>query len=477
MATLNLKQLLATICLHILAVGHAQHVKVEPNVSGYIGGEAVLRCQFVDPGQELQVTQVTWMKDPSGAKVNMAVHNPQLGTNYPTDTGGRVHFRQASLQDASLVIERLEMGDDGIYSCEFATYPDGNQEAATNLTILAKPQNSANALLERARPSEVPVAVCTSANGKPAASITWRGYVPGNVSTTQTRNSDGTVTVKSEYKAVPSGEIDGQTMTCVVDQRTLTQPETIPITLLVQYPPIVTIEGYDDNWYLAREHAALTCNVKANPSATEFKWLMNGEPVPQSVEVHGHQLTVAEVNYDVNGTFTCEAVNTLGTGRGKMDVIVREVPLESGSTTGAIVGGIIAAIVVLTVLVTAVLIFKQQRKNATGDDDEDFEPPNYKPPPPKATLTEAGKVEKTEADKMESIPLNTTYFETNGEDGNGMTLTQYYDEPGDAPGLKSPNDSSPGDYLEQENPIYNELSYPAEEHRQSQEFVSKGMYV
>ncbi|XP_067831377.1 PVR cell adhesion molecule related 2 like isoform X1 [Heptranchias perlo] len=362
MATLNLKQLLATICLHILAVGHAQHVKVEPNVSGYIGGEAVLRCQFVDPGQELQVTQVTWMKDPSGAKVNMAVHNPQLGTNYPTDTGGRVHFRQASLQDASLVIERLEMGDDGIYSCEFATYPDGNQEAATNLTILAKPQNSANALLERARPSEVPVAVCTSANGKPAASITWRGYVPGNVSTTQTRNSDGTVTVKSEYKAVPSGEIDGQTMTCVVDQRTLTQPETIPITLLVQYPPIVTIEGYDDNWYLAREHAALTCNVKANPSATEFKWLMNGEPVPQSVEVHGHQLTVAEVNYDVNGTFTCEAVNTLGTGRGKMDVIVREREAAQPSNAGAIAGGVIGGILALLIIACLVGFFLQKRR-------------------------------------------------------------------------------------------------------------------
>ncbi|XP_078093163.1 uncharacterized protein LOC144508729 [Mustelus asterias] len=154
----------------------------------------------------------------------------------------------------------------------------------------------------------------------------------------------------------------------------------------------------------------------------------------------------------------------------------RKSPLESGSTTGAIVGGIIAAIVILTVLVTAVLIFKRQRKNANEDVD-DFEPPSYKPPPPKKNLEEIAKVEKADVDKMENIPLNTNYYETGTEDDNRMTLTQYYDEPDVNMDLKSPNETLPGVYLEQENPIYNELSYPEPEHRKSQEFVSKGMYV
>ncbi|XP_051901463.1 nectin-2-like isoform X1 [Pristis pectinata] len=466
--------LLAALCC--LAVTSAQHVKVEPSVSGFLGNQVVLRCQFVDPAASVTVTQVTWVKDPSGAKQNLAVHNPDLGTNYPTNTGGRIHFRDPSLRDATLVIDRLLMSDDGIYSCEFATYPEGNQEAATNLTVLATPKNTANPVVARAGDSEVPVATCTSAEGKPASSISWEGNVPGNASTEHTLNPDGTTTVSSKFQAVPTGPMDGTELRCVVTQRTLGQPQVIPVTLSVQYPPIVTIEGYDDNWYLEREHASLTCNVKANPAAGEYKWYMNGGSIPSSMRMMGHQLTVDRVSYQVNGTFTCEASNSLGRSSGSVDIVVRDAPLQSGSTTGAIVGGIIAAIVILTVLVTAVLIFRRQRKNA---DTSDEEPPNYKPPPPKVVLTNTGKMETV--DKMESQPLNAAYFETSGEEGNEMTLLRRYSEPGDDEDLKSPLESDPGDYLEQENPIYNELQYPEPEpepeHRKSQEFVSKGMYV
>ncbi|XP_072325084.1 nectin-2-like isoform X2 [Scyliorhinus torazame] len=470
MVTLQLK--LATIFLHIWSVCNAQNVKVEPNVYGYVGRQAVLRCQFIDPDNALQVTQVTWMKDPASSKINLAVYNPELGTHYPTDTAGRIHFRLPSIKDATLEIERLEMGDDGVYSCEFATYPDGNQEATTNLTILAKPKNQGSPVLVTAGLAEVPMAMCTSANGKPPASISWSRNVIGNITDTLTKNSDGTFTVNSEFRAVPSGEMDGVKMTCEVRQQTLERPDVIQITLSVKYIPIVIIEGYDDNWYVGREHASLTCSAKANPPASTYTWLMNGEPVPGSVTVNGHQLTVTDVTYDVNGTFTCQVTNDLGEGRSKMDVLVRETPQESGSTTGAIVGGIIAAIVILTVLVTAVLIFKRQRKNA-NEDEEDFEPPGYKPPPPKKNLEEAGKVEKTEVEKTENVPLKTTYYETGTEDETRM----YYDEPDPNTDVKFPNDILPGVYLEQENPIYNELSYQEPEHRKSQEFVSKGMYV
>uniref|UniRef100_UPI00398E863B nectin 1b-like isoform X2 n=1 Tax=Pristiophorus japonicus TaxID=55135 RepID=UPI00398E863B len=369
MATLNLN--LAFICLHILAVCQAQHVKVELEVTGFLGSQAILRCQFVDPDESLKVTQVSWMKDSAGTKVNLAVYNPEYGTHYAPAYEGRIQFRQVSLRDATLVIGQLEMGDDGIYSCEFATYPDGNQEAATNLTILVEPVNSGKALLVKAGPAEVPLAVCTSANGKPAASITWKRDVAGNVSTTQTKNTDGTITVKSHFTAVPSGMLDGETVTCEVTQRTLEQAASIPIALSVQYSPIVTIEGYDGNWYLKREHASLTCNVKANPAATEYKWLMNGGPVPDSVEVKGHQLTVTEVTYDFNGTITCEAVNSIGEGHDKMDIIVREQEASQLSNAGAIAGGVIGGILALLLVACLVGFFlhKRQRDAAASSYD------------------------------------------------------------------------------------------------------------
>ncbi|XP_048476492.1 nectin-2-like isoform X2 [Rhincodon typus] len=471
MATLHLIPL--ALLLQMWTVCDAQNVKVEPFVYGFVGQQATLRCQIVDPDSTLQITQVTWMKDPTTSKINLAVYNPDYGINYPTDTGGRIRFRQVNNRDATLIIDRLEMADDGIYSCEFATYPDGNQDATTNLTILAKPVNIGKAIPAKAGHTEVPVAMCVSLAGKPPASITW-SEGSGNISETVIAHGNGTFTVKSEYMLIPSGENNGEQLTCVIRQKALEQPQTIPIILSVQYAPIVIIEGYDENWYQGREHASLTCTAKANPQASNYKWLMNGQRLPSTVQVDGHQLTVKDVDYSVNGTFTCEATNNLGTGRAKMDIVVRETPMESGSTTGAIVGGIIAAIVILTVLVTAVLIFKRQRKNTDADED-DFEPPNYKPPPPKKNLDETEKVLKTEDEEMESIPINTTYFETGTEDDNRM----YYNEPEMITNLKSANVAvPPGDYLEQENPIYNDFSYTEpEEHRKSQEFVSKGMYV
>ncbi|XP_041032647.1 nectin-1-like isoform X1 [Carcharodon carcharias] len=362
--------LLLIVFLNLWAVSDAQNVKVERNVFGYVGHQAVLRCQIVDLDNSLQVTQITWMKDPASAKINLAVYNPDLGTNYPTDTGGRIHFRQPSDRDATLVIERLEMADEGMYSCEFATYPDGNQEAATNLTILAKPTNDGTAIVVKAGPAEVPVAVCNSANGKPAASISWSGNVEGNASYVTTKNSDGTFTVKSEYKAVPSGEIDGVQITCSVNQQTLKQPAAIPITLSVQYVPIVIIEGYDDNWYLGRDHASLTCSAKANPSAKSYTWLMNGEAVPSSAHVVGHQLTVNKVTYAVNGTFTCQVTNSLGEGRAKMDVLVREQEVAQSSNARAIAGGVIGGILALLLIIFLVGFFlHKQQSGAAGSYD------------------------------------------------------------------------------------------------------------
>lgn len=456
----------------------AQHVRVEHSVSGFVGSQMALRCQFVDPGKTVTVTQVAWVKDPAGTKINLAVHNPDLGTTYPSvpEIGDRFRFRAPSLTDATLIIDPLQMRDDGIYSCEFATFPEGNQEGTTNLTILARPTNTGTALLVRAGAAEVAVASCRSSGGKPPSVISWRGAVMHNTSSETVLESDGTSTVTGKFLAVPTGHMDGEEVECIVTQQTLEMPLAIPIALSIQYPPIVTIEGYDGDWFLNREHASITCNVKANPTADTYNWKMNGGEMPSSIRVVGHQLTVDSVSYKVNGTFTCEASNSLGKSSGSVDIVVRDVPLQSGSATGAIVGGIIAAIVILTVLVTAFLIFRRQRKNAQdANEEDDLQPPSYKPPPPKVVLDDSGKTENEHL--MEDIPLRNAYYETNAEDSPKVTFTHEYSEEGDED-VKSPLDPR-GDYVENVNPIYNGMGEgEGEEHRKSQEFVSSNaMYV
>lgn len=44
------------------------------------------------------------------------------------------------------------------------------------------------------------------------------------------------------------------------------------LILLYTDEPEVTIEGFDDNWYLNREDVQLICLANANPAISSFQW-------------------------------------------------------------------------------------------------------------------------------------------------------------------------------------------------------------
>lgn len=80
----------------------------------------------------------------------------------------------------------------------------------------------------------VVVAQCEAADGKPAAIIKWLASVGGNHSTSTTNGPDGTVTVRSEYRMVPTPADNGREVTCLVDQKTQEQPWVYPVKLSVE---------------------------------------------------------------------------------------------------------------------------------------------------------------------------------------------------------------------------------------------------
>lgn len=84
----------------------------------------------------------------------------------------------------------------------------------------AKPKNSANAVTVQAGTKSVVVAQCEAVDGKPAATINWLASGGGNHSTSTTNGPDGTVTVRSDYRLVPTPADNSREVTCVVDQRT-----------------------------------------------------------------------------------------------------------------------------------------------------------------------------------------------------------------------------------------------------------------
>ncbi|CAG5889215.1 unnamed protein product [Menidia menidia] len=302
----------------------AQKVRVDGELQAYPTESVDLRCQFIDGGGLTKLTQVSWIWEPvDGQRDNIAVFHPVYGQSFPNlSFKDRVVFLQNSLVNPSIRISNLSMSDAGRYTCEYATYPTGNEQGTTTLVMLAKPRNSASVVTVRAGTRSVVVARCEAADGKPAATIKWLASVGGNHSASATNGPDGTVTVRSEYRLVPTEADNGREVTCLVEQRTQDRPWVHTLKLSVEYPPTVSIEGYDNNWYVGRSDAVLLCLANANPAPTTITWTAASGPLPETVVVEDNKLTVRKVDDAVNTTFICEVRNKHGASRHQLTTFV-----------------------------------------------------------------------------------------------------------------------------------------------------------
>ncbi|XP_034561119.1 PVR cell adhesion molecule related 2 like isoform X1 [Notolabrus celidotus] len=358
----------AVILLTAQGIG-SQKVRVEEELEAYPTESVDLRCQFIDGGGRTKLTQVSWIWEPvDGQRDNIAVYHPIYGQSFPNPSfKDRVIFLQNTLENPSIRISNLKMTDAGRYTCEYATYPTGNEQGTTTLVMLAKPKNSAKVVTVQAGPKSVVVARCEAADGKPAATIKWLPSVGGNHSTSTTNGPDGTVTVRSEYRLVPTPADNGRDLTCMVEQRTQEQAWVNTVKLSVEYPPSVSIEGYDHNWYVGRSDATLLCMASANPEPTTVTWTAASGPLPDTVMVDGNKLMVRKVDDAVNTTFICEAKNKHGASRHQITTIVIEAledPSSAGVVAGAVIGSLLALLLVVALI--AVLLTRCRRQERRG---------------------------------------------------------------------------------------------------------------
>ncbi|XP_038140110.1 nectin-2 isoform X2 [Cyprinodon tularosa] len=384
-----------------------QRVKVDPELSSYPGQTINLRCSFPDTNG-VQLTMVNWIYETKeGERINIAVLHPSFGPNYPpSPVKGRVSFKPSPTEMASPSIEitDVRMSDEGKYICDYATYPDGNEQGITQLIMLAKPDNSAEVLPVIAGTQAVVVARCVSKNGRPPAQIKWVTTANGNWTEKSQTSADNTVTVTSEYRLVPKSRDNGKEIACLVEHRTQVKVESISRKLVIQFAPEVTIEGYDNNWYVGRSNVALTCNANANPVPTSVIWKSMSGEMPETVLVKSNELKVLKVDDTVNTTFVCEVKNRIGTTRDQVTIFVRGTRLpEKGPTTGSIIGGIIGVILVIAIIGTAIAMYRKHKNNKLNGEG----PPKYKPPPPKKNNNSATRsVTSNNTNVAETRPMH-----------------------------------------------------------------------
>nr|XP_029535332.1 nectin-2-like isoform X2 [Oncorhynchus nerka] len=480
----------------------SQQVKVEPEVMSYPSQAVNLRCAFADAGG-IQLTQVSWIYEPKeGERLNIAVYHPKFGASFPTSPlKGRVRFttEPPSLSNPSIQISDVKMSDEGKYICEYATYPSGNEQGVTSLVMLAKPRNSASgvtviASTVAAGAKPVVVARCESADGRPAARIAWVTAVNGNATSASTAGADNTVTVSSQYMLVPTAADNGKDISCLVSHRTQAKPESFLMKLAIEYPPQVTIVGYDNNWYMGRTNVALTCQATANPIPTTITWKTMSGQMPDTVQVKENVLTVLKVDEQANTTFVCEVKNRLGTGKDQVTVMVRGTRLPvKGPTTSGVIGGLIGVVLLLAIIGSVVVLVRKKRNQHNGDG-----PPKYKPPPPnkqQTTTSSSSDTLNTSRDPVERKDGSVDHLYYAPQDAEPSTdldacsdeeyncdaeelryagAPSGWDEPrlNEVPHLYAPNQYKPNDYHDNE-----EDHPPAAGATRGESFVSQAMFV
>ncbi len=117
---------------------HGQTVVTDLKVTGYRGHDVTLLCQYIYGSTEDKIQQVQWTWQNQSSKYQIMVFHKQHGISMFETLKDRVSFSKSSppINEASIIIKDVKMSDQGVYSCDFTTFPSGSYTEQTTLTVL-----------------------------------------------------------------------------------------------------------------------------------------------------------------------------------------------------------------------------------------------------------------------------------------------------------------------------------------------------
>uniref|UniRef100_A0A8C4EYX2 Ig-like domain-containing protein n=1 Tax=Dicentrarchus labrax TaxID=13489 RepID=A0A8C4EYX2_DICLA len=215
-------------------------VQTQQTVMAAVGEEAHLNCQLM---QNKDVVQVTWWK-PEGDNT-LATSSKHFGPRVNPDFIDKVEFKDAGLQNNSIVIRNLTEQDEGCYHCLFYSYPDGALTATTCIKLYELHEPILH--VRESNSSEEAVVSC-SATGRPAPTVTLRVLQQdlhfSNYSSVSVTNTNGTVAVTTT--AVLSG-YRGNSRRVGCAARVLSGPQ---IEVFMMIPEVKQSSADDFTWII-----------------------------------------------------------------------------------------------------------------------------------------------------------------------------------------------------------------------------------
>uniref|UniRef100_A0A3B4FJ95 Nectin-3-like n=1 Tax=Pundamilia nyererei TaxID=303518 RepID=A0A3B4FJ95_9CICH len=264
------------------------------------GSTAILSCYVTGTNDDL--TQITWQR-----KTREKPHNDNFLTILPREgvqfvNGGDDRFKYIgnfNNKNGTLQLSNVALKDEGSYTCIFTLFPSGNQKIEIPLNVLVPPFTSVKDNLPTLGTEEVLFATCTAAGSKPPAEVRWlTGALGDKVRTTanSTQYDNDTTTTVSSLFGVPTREINGHQVQCVISGDSLSKEESL----------LFTIQIYCE--------CQLFIMISEDSSGQSL--------LESSVKIDGAKLQLLSLTSDINGLYQCEASNTYGSKRGQLYVHV-----------------------------------------------------------------------------------------------------------------------------------------------------------
>ncbi|XP_046886619.1 uncharacterized protein LOC124474493 isoform X2 [Hypomesus transpacificus] len=207
-------------CLNIIG-----EVGLEGNKTAVSGKQATLSCWY---GLQERVRQVLWRKTAEqGDTTSVASYAKRGQPTVERPFLGRVTL-SPTLGDSQLTIRPVKTEDEGCYSCEFHTYPEGTRRATACLSVYVLPKPEVTYVTSSPGVIE---ANCT-ARSRPPAELVWNvegdNRTLGPPVSSSYEQGDGTTWVTSTL-LLQSGLLNDLSVKCLVHHRGLETPMSVSL--------------------------------------------------------------------------------------------------------------------------------------------------------------------------------------------------------------------------------------------------------
>uniref|UniRef100_A0A8C5MIX4 Cell adhesion molecule 1 n=1 Tax=Leptobrachium leishanense TaxID=445787 RepID=A0A8C5MIX4_9ANUR len=299
---------------HLQSSGERQNLVTE-NVTVVEGEVAIISCR-VKKNNDDSVIQLL---------------NPNRQTIYFRDfrplKDARFQLVNFSSNELRVSLSNVSIDDEGRYFCQL--YTDPPQEEYTTITVLVPPHNLVIDVQKDTYLEGEDVEMnCTAMASKPAAKIRW---MKGNQELKAVKEEveaieDKMYRVRSQIFLTAQREDNGIPIVCLVDHPAVKDLQTQQY-LEVNYKPVVMVTTKSSQ-AVAREGESLELNCIADgkPRPETVLWKRVDDDLPEHVMILEGSLLFSILNKTDNGTYRCEASNTVGSTTADYTLFVHDPP-------------------------------------------------------------------------------------------------------------------------------------------------------